>query len=92
MHLRLCTKELYLGIKSDIYFNMPSKDYLDYKPLIPEVKKKVKKEFKPNTVTKNVFELIFGFGYPKTYNTPSVMKTYRYPKNDGSNGKVSKFR
>ena len=40
---------------------MPSKDYLDYKPLIPEVKKKVKKEIKLNTVTKNAFELIFGF-------------------------------
>jgi len=92
MHLKQCTKKQYLGTQSDTYFNMPSKDYLDYKPLIPEVKKKVKKEVKPNTVTKNVFELIFGFGYPKTYNTPSVMKTYRYPKNDGSNGKVSKFR
>ena len=40
---------------------MPSKDYLDYKPLIPEVKKKIKKKVKPNTVTKNAFELIFGF-------------------------------
>ena len=71
---------------------MPSKDYLDYKPLIPEVKKEVKKKVKPNIVTTDIFELVFGFGYPKTYNTPSVMKTYRYPKNDGSNGKVSKFR
>ena len=92
MHLKQCTKKQYLGIKSDIYFNMPSKDYLNYNPLIPEVKKKVKTKVKPNTVIKSAFELIFGFGYPKTYNTPSVMKTYKYPKNDGSNGKVSKFR
>ena len=71
---------------------MPSKDYLDYKPLIPEVKKKIKKKVKPNTVTKNAFELIFGFGYPKTYNTSSVMRTYKHPKTYGSNGKISRFR
>ena len=35
---------------------------------------------------------MFGFGYPKTYNTPSVMRTYKHPKQDGSNGKISRFR
>jgi len=54
--------------------------------------KQVAANNKPGFVTKSSFELIFGFGYPKTYNTPSVMKTYRYPKNDGSNGKISRLR
>jgi len=68
MHLKQCTKKQYLGTQSDTYFNMPSKDYLDYNPLIPKVKKKVKvKKVKENIVTKNIFELVFGFGYPKTY-------------------------
>ena len=93
MHLKQCTKKQYLGTQSDTYFSMPSKDYLDYNPLTPKVKKKVKiKKVKENTVTKNIFELMFGFGYPKTYNTPSVMRTYKHPKQDGSNGKISRFR
>ena len=48
MHLKQCTKKQYLGTQSDTYFNMPSKDYLDYNPLIPKVKKKVKKKVKEN--------------------------------------------
>ena len=54
--------------------------------------KKLAANNKPGFVTKSSFELIFGFGYPKTYNTPSVMRTYKHPKQDGSNGKISRFR
>ena len=44
---------------------MPSKKYLDYKPLIEE--EKVSKEEKNTTgyVTKDVFQLQIGFEYPK---------------------------
>ena len=72
---------------------MPSKDYLNYKPLIEE-KKKSKKEEKDTTgfVTKNVFELQFGFDYPKVYQKYRHIEPIRYPKTDGSNGKISRFR
>ena len=72
---------------------MPSKDYLNYKPLIEE-KKKSKKEEKDTTgfVTKSMFELQFGFEYPKVYQKYRHIEPIRYPKTDGSNGKVSRFR
>ena len=71
---------------------MPSKKYLDYKPLIEE--EKVSKEEKDTTgfVTKNVFELQFGFDYPKVYQRYRHIEPIKYPKTDGSNGKVSRFR
>jgi hypothetical protein len=92
MRLKQCTKKQYLGTQSDTYFNMPSKNYLDYKPLIVKSDTPKKKIVNEGFVTENIFEMVFGFGYPKTYNTPSVMKTYKDPKTDGSNGKISRFR
>ena len=47
---------------------MPSKKYLDYVPLIPkesfEKKKVVKEQDTTGLVTKNSFQLMFGFDYP----------------------------
>ena len=84
-------KRLYLGIQSDIYFSM-KKGYHDYTPVVKE--KNSKKEEKDTTglVTKDVFYLQFGFEYPKVYQKYRHIEPIRYPKNDGSNGKISRFR
>ena len=71
---------------------MPSKDYLNYKPLVEEEKKKKEVKDTSGFVTKNVFELQFGFDYPKVYQKYRHIEPIRYPKTDGSNGKVSRFR
>lgn len=83
------------------------KGYLDYKPLDgkPFVSKGRETEYwrernakklaennKPGFVTKSSFELVFGFGYPKTYKRPSLMRSYADPKTLGSNGKIARFR
>ena len=72
--------------------DMPSKEYLNYKPLVEE--KKVDKKQKDTTgyVTKDIFQLQFGFDYPKTPPKLNYVKPIRYPKTDGSNGKISRFR
>ena len=71
---------------------MPSKTYLDYKPLKKEGKKEKKEKDTTGLVTKDVFRLQFGFEYPKVPPKYSYVKTIRYPKTDGSNGKISRFR
>ena len=71
---------------------MPSKDYLNYKPLVEEKKKKKEVKDTSGFVTKSVFELQFGFEYPKVYQKYRHIEPIRYPKTDGSNGKVSRFR
>ena len=71
---------------------MPSKDYLDYVPLIEEEKTEEKPQDKSGFVTKDCFELVFGFSYPKVYARTHIVETIKYPKTDGSNGKISRFR
>ena len=44
---------------------MPSKDYLDYVPLIEEEKTEEKPQDKSGFVTKDCFELVFGFSIQK---------------------------
>ena len=68
------------------------KEYLDYVPLIKEEKPKKKKESKSGFVTDDTFKLVFGFEYPKVYAKTSYIQPIRYPKTDGSNGKISRFR
>tara|TARA_E500000305_G_scaffold108215_1_gene110050 strand:- start:1069 stop:1284 length:216 start_codon:yes stop_codon:yes gene_type:complete len=69
------------------------KEYLDYKPLIKEEKKIKKKEVDSTKfVTKSTFELMFGSEYPKSYIKYHYVETIKYPKNNGSNGKNSRFR
>ena len=43
-------------------------------------------------VTKDIFQLQFGYEYPKVPPKYSYVKTIKYPKTDGSNGKISRFR
>jgi|19_taG_2_1085344.scaffolds.fasta_scaffold88585_3 hypothetical protein len=85
---------------------MPSKTYLNYKPLIEKVEvgeKPIKvwstKDLKdmPTTkfVTDHSFKLQFGWDeYPKINlsRVPQHTTTYNHPKNQGSNGKNSRFR
>ena len=71
---------------------MPSKEYLNYKPLVEEKKVDKKEKDKTGYVTKSMFELQFGFDYPKVPPKYTYIKTIRYPKTDGSNGKISRFR
>ena len=68
------------------------KGYHDYTPVVK--KKKIEKEEKDTTglVTKDVFQLQFGFEYPKVPPKYTYVQPIRYPKTDGSNGKVSRFR
>ena len=78
------------------------KGYHDYIPVVKkQVKVKEKKQcsftgliHSPNIefITEDVFQLQFGFEYPKVYTKPEILKTYKYPKTDGSNGKISRFR
>ena len=91
MHLKLYTKRLYLGTQSDIYFSM-KKGYHDYTPVVKENKSKKEEKDTTGFVTKNVFELQFGFDYPKVYQKYRHIEPIKYPKTDGSNGKVSRFR
>ena len=71
---------------------MPSKEYLNYKPLIEEEKKEKKQKDTTGLVTKDIFQLQFGYEYPKVPPKLHYVKTIRYPKTDGSNGKISRFR
>ena len=68
------------------------KGYHEYTPVVK--KKKIEKEEKDTTglVTKDVFQLQFGFEYPKVPPKYTYVQPIRYPKTDGSNGKVSRFR
>ena len=95
-------KRLYLGTQSDIYFSM-KKGYHDYTPIVKQEKKEVEVEkgcpftgiIHPEGtkfVENDIFKLMFGYEYPKIYPKQSVVQTIRYPKTDGSNGKVSRFR
>ena len=45
---------------------------------------------KSNFVTDDVFTLQFGFSYPKTAPKYSGINSVPYPKNTGSNGKMSR--
>lgn len=45
---------------------------------------------KSNFVTDDVFTLQFGFSYPKTPPKLSGINSVPYPKNNGSNGKMSR--
>lgn len=54
--------------------------------------KEQKEAKKSKFVTKDTFELQFGFEYPKVYQRQSYVETIKYPKTQGSNGKVSRFR
>jgi len=53
------------------------------------LKEKAKKS---KFVTKSIFELQFGFEYPKVYQKYRYVELIKYPKTDGSNGKSSRFR
>ena len=68
------------------------KGYHDYTPVVKKEKSKKKKKDTTGFVTKSVFELVFGFEYPKIYPRYRYVETIKYPKTDGSNGKVSRFR
>ena len=59
---------------------MPSKKYLDYVPLEPKKKKVVVEKDTTGLVTKNVFELMFGFNYP-TMNVIPIAKHLKSFKN-----------
>ena len=55
--------------------------------------KKLRKEEeakKSKFVTDDVFTLQFGFTYPKAYAKSSTINSVPYPKNIGSNGKLSR--
>ena len=68
------------------------KGYHEYTPVVEQ--EKVTKQEKDTTglVTKDIFQLQFGFEYPKVPPKLHYVKTIRYPKTDGSNGKISRFR
>ena len=68
------------------------KGYHEYTPVVKEEKTKKKEEDTTGLVTKDVFQLQFGYEYPKVPPKYSYVKTIRYPKTDGSNGKISRFR
>ena len=68
------------------------KGYHEYTPVVKEEKAKKKEKDTTGLVTKDVFQLQFGFEYPKVPPKYSYVKTIRYPKTDGSNGKISRFR
>jgi hypothetical protein len=79
---------------------MPSKTYLDYKPLIKKVKvdkELIKVKHPPATkfVTDHSFKLQFGWDEAPKVNPSRAfkyLKTYKDPKTNGSNGKSSRFR
>ena len=78
------------------------KGYHDYTPIVKENKEEKKKEACPFTglkhpkgtkfVEKDIFKLVFGFDYPKSYAKLYYVKPIIYPKTAGSNGKTSRFR
>ena len=78
------------------------KGYHDYTPVIKKEKKEYKKHKCPFTglkhppdtkfVKEDVFKLQFGFEYPKVPPKYTYVQPIRYPKTDGSNGKISRFR
>ena len=68
------------------------KGYHEYTPVVKKEKANKKEKDTTGLVTKDVFQLQFGFEYPKVPPKYSYVKTIRYPKTDGSNGKVSRFR
>ena len=68
------------------------KGYHEYTPVVKKEKANKKEKDTTGLVTKDVFQLQFGFEYPKVPPKYSYVKTIRYPKTDGSNGKISRFR
>ena len=78
------------------------KGYHEYTPVVKQEVKVETKKGCPFTglvhpqgtkfVTKDIFQLQFGFEYPKIPPKLNYVKTIRYPKTDGSNGKISRFR
>ena len=68
------------------------KGYHDYTPVVKKKKSKKKEKDTTGFVTKSVFELQFGFEYPKVPPKYTYIQPIKYPKTDGSNGKVSRFR
>ena len=71
---------------------MPSKEYLNYKPLVEEKKEEKKEKDTTGYVTKDIFQLQFGYEYPKVPPKYAYVQPIKYPKTDGSNGKISRFR
>ena len=79
------------------------KGYHDYIPVIKkETKKNIKQKICSFTglkhpigtkfVEKDIFRLQFGWEYPSMNPKPYYVKTIKYPKTQGSNGKSSRFR
>ena len=68
------------------------KGYHEYTPVVKKEKANKKEKDTTGLVTKDVFLLQFGFEYPKVPPKYSYVKTIKYPKTDGSNGKISRFR
>jgi hypothetical protein len=68
------------------------KGYHEYTPVVKQEKPEKEEEDKTGFVTKSVFELQFGFEYPKVPPKYTYVQPIRYPKTDGSNGKISRFR
>ena len=65
------------------------KGYHEYTPVVKEEKTKEKEKDTTGLVTKDVFQLQFGFEYPKVPPKLHYVKTIKYPKTDG---KISRFR
>ena len=60
---------------------MPSKGYLDYVPLEPKEKKAVIEKNITGFVTKDIFELMFGFNYPSVVSNhlSKHLKSFKNP-------------
>tara|TARA_R100000005_G_C5001117_1_gene208123 strand:- start:3373 stop:3585 length:213 start_codon:yes stop_codon:yes gene_type:complete len=68
------------------------KGYHEYTPVVKQEKDTKQEKDITGLVTKDIFQLQFGFEYPKVPPKLNYVKTIRYPKTDGSNGKISRFR
>ncbi len=68
------------------------KGYHEYTPVVKQEKATKQEKDTTGLVTKDIFQLQFGFEYPKVPPKYTYIKTIRYPKTDGSNGKISRFR
>jgi len=68
------------------------KGYHEYTPLVKEKKVIKKAKDMSGFVTTDIFELMFGYTYPKVYTKPINIESIKYPKTDGSNGKINRFR
>ena len=65
------------------------KGYHEYTPVVKEEKTKKKEEDTTGLVTKDVFQLQFGFEYPKVPPKYTYVQPIKYPKTDG---KICRFR